>query len=673
MKRIFRQLSIVAMTLITLLGNFKMTMIQAEEVTDTDYGVVGAYNAYSLDKGWYEPGYSDKIANEMIYIRHVGAGANKGSIVYCFNASLSVPDIWPSHFIDEDLVNVSGRFPTYTRTNGQIDNNFFSNAKNPRLGNNTSLVSTIKKVIYNGYRDGAGNRVSDIKKAYKDKYKEDISDAELYAATQKAVWYYTDSTDEYQLENDGRLGKNINKRTLLVYRFLIGKGDHGLGLELQEPPVDKVLDLYNPTEATKKRTNRNYQNLLGTEFVNPATHVQHNKVAVTVRKVYFKEEDGKDYALAGASLQVKQGERVIAKWESSDTTPQTLVLDPGEYVLEELTPPQGYKKAAPITFTVDASGSVSYDGKDKYAATKDSDSEVMMVDQPIPDPIKVSLDINKELINKRTQKPMFSSLKGGEYTFVLQGVSEQVKSVHEKVVNGPYGKVSFKELTFTDPGTYVFKVMEEEGKDPQITYDKEPITVTVEIEESEEHNVLFKKSITYEKGGKKTTDMGLFTNYYSEAPVVVPKHKLTIRKEVTGDIGDKGKYFRFKLSLKDSKGQPISSVKADDGLELVYKDGVYNFNLKHDQYVSLVDLPQGYSYEITEEDAEGYQVTVDDQPSPDAKAVGTDIKADKEVKFVNHKELVPATGVVSDSAPYLYLLSLCLLPLLIWIVKKRVN
>lgn len=672
MKRIFRQLSIVAMTLITLLGNFKMTMIQAEEVTD--YGVVGAYNAYSMVSPIFEPNFSEAIPNEMIYIRPVGAGAGKGNIVYCFNASLGLPDIWAPHFINGDLVNVSGRFPTYTRTSGEVDNNFHKSATKPMLGDNSSMVSTIKKVIHNGYRDGAGNRVEEIKKAYKDKYGEEISDAEFYAATQKAIWYYTDSTNEYQLVNDDRLGKNINTKALRLYRFLIGKDDHGLDLTLTDPPANKGLDLYNPTAVANARAGRPYQNLLGTEFVTSPTHTEKNKIAVTVRKVYLnKEEQNKDYALAGASMQVKQGEKVVKTWTSSNTAPETLVLEPGQYVLEELTPPEGYKKAKSITFTVDASGSVSYEGKQDYEATQKSDSEVMMVDKPLPDPVKVSLEIYKELFDTKTKNNLRNKLKGKEYSFVLQGVSEPVKDVHQRVANEPYGRVSFKELTFTAPGTYVFKVMEEEGKDPQITYDKEPITVTVEIEESEEHNVLFKKSITYEKGGKKTTDMGLFTNYYSEAPVVVPKHKLTIRKEVTGDIGDKGKYFRFKLSLKDSKGQPISSVKADDGLELVYKDGVYNFNLKHDQYVSLVDLPQGYSYEITEEDAEGYQVTVDDQPSPDAKAVGTDIKADKEVKFVNHKELVPATGVVSDSAPYLYLLSLCLLPLLIWIVKKRVN
>ncbi|WP_161979707.1 DUF7601 domain-containing protein [Streptococcus sp. S784/96/1] len=665
MKRMFRQLSIVAMILITLLGNFKMTMIQAEEVTD--YGVIGAYNAYSFDKTLYEPGNPNRVANEMIRIRHVDEGVGKGNIVYCFNADRAVPDIYRE---DVDLVNTSGRFPTYTRTNGQIDDNFAHSAVNARIEENSALATAVMKVVYNGYREGDNNRVNEIKEAYKKAYGGDISDAELYSATQKAVWYYTDSTREFKL-NDDRIGVSITSVVIPVYRFLIGANDHKLELSLAEPPVRKTLDLYKQTNASLAK--KNYQNLLGTEFVDPSDKFESNKVAITVRKVRL-DEIKVDFALSGATLQVKSKDAVLKQWVSKDTAPEELVLEPGEYVLEEITPPEGYKKAKPITFTVDASGSVSYEGKQDYDATQKSDSEVMMVDQPLPAPIKLSLDVYKELLDKKTQKRLFDKLKGGEYSFVLQGVSEPVKQVQQTVKNQPYGKISFDAIPISEPGVYTFEIKEEQGTDPQITYDKEPLTVTVEIEEDEQYNVLFQKSITYQKGGKTRTDVGLFTNYFSDIPIVVPKHKLTIKKEVTGDIGDKQKDFTFKLSLKDSKGQSLSTVKTDaDGKLLTQASGEFSFSLKHGEHLILVDLPQGYSYEITEEGAEDYQVTVDDQPSPDAKAVGTDIKADKEVKFVNHKELVPATGVVSDSAPYLYLLSLCLLPLLIWIVKKRVN
>ncbi|HHG6294174.1 TPA: thioester-forming surface-anchored protein [Streptococcus suis] len=667
MKRIFRQLSIVAMTLITLLGNFKMTTLQAEEVTDADYGVIGAYNAYSIDKTLYEPSNPNGVANEMIRIRHVDDGAGKGNIVYCFNADRAVPDIYLE---DVDLVNTSGRFPTYTRTNGQVEDNFARSATNARIKENSALAAAVMKVVYNGYRDGDNNRVNKIKEAYREAYGQDISDAELYSATQKAVWYYTDSTKEFKL-NDDRIGVSITSAVIPVYRFLIGENDHNLELSLEEPPVGKTLDLYKSTNAS--RAKKNYQSLLGTEFVDPSDKFESNKVAITVRKVRLDERKV-DFALSGATLQVKSKDAVLKKWVSKDTAPEELVLEPGEYVLEEITPPGGYDLAKPITFTVKEDGSVLYDGKESYDATHLSNSEVMMINYPVPNPIDVPLNINKQLFDKKTGKLLYDRLKGGEYTFILRGISENNKTIRQEVKNAKYGQIPFEALVLDRAGTYVYEVEEVLGDDPKVEYDKEKVKVTVVIEKDETYNMLYRKNITYEKSGKTSDNEAFFTNYFSDIPIVVPKHKLTIKKEVTGDIGDKQKDFTFKLSLKDSKGQPLSTVNTDaDGKPLTQASAEFSFTLKHGEHLTLVDLPQGYSYEITEEGAEGYQVTVDDQPSPDAKAVGTDIKADKEVTFVNHKELVPATGVVSDSAPYLYLLSLCLLPLLIWIVKKRVN
>ena len=101
---------------------------------------------------------------------------------------------------------------------------------------------------------------------------------------------------------------------------------------------------------------------------------------------------------------------------------------------------------------------------------------------------------------------------------------------------------------------------------------------------------------------------------------------LTVKKTVTGNEGDKNKYFTFTVTLKmpeitvDALATPIINATPDtsaaptpvtetyDGV--TFTDGVATFTLKHNESKTIKDIPAGYTYTVTESDNAGYTVAM---------------------------------------------------------------
>lgn len=194
MKKKIKHILAYALIIAVILGTIPANLTNANAQSTDDYGQVGAYEAYSIQRELYENGKKLKTGNEMIYIRENPKGGtnSEGQIVYCFNADRAVPDIKleapdyrGENYTDNTLL-------TYTKVAGTPET--FSKLATAARGN---AREEILKVLYNGYRTGEGNRLKEIQDAFKAKYpdpdeKGNFSEAEFYAATQKAIWYYTD-------------------------------------------------------------------------------------------------------------------------------------------------------------------------------------------------------------------------------------------------------------------------------------------------------------------------------------------------------------------------------------------------------------------------------------------------------------------------------------------------
>ena len=101
---------------------------------------------------------------------------------------------------------------------------------------------------------------------------------------------------------------------------------------------------------------------------------------------------------------------------------------------------------------------------------------------------------------------------------------------------------------------------------------------------------------------------------------------LTVKKTVTGNEGDKNKYFTFNVTLKipeitvDALATPITNATPDTSAaptpvtetygDVTFTNGVATFTLKHGESKTIKDIPAGYTYTVTESDNAGYTVTM---------------------------------------------------------------
>lgn len=149
--------------------------------------------------------------------------------------------------------------------------------------------------------------------------------------------------------------------------------------------------------------------------------------------------------------------------------------------------------------------------------------------------------------------------------------------------------------------------------------------------------------------------------------------QLTVSKTVTGMLGDTNKAFTFQL--KDAKGNAVVIDSTDDTAISTTGNAAWTgtdgkFTLKHGDTITFNKLPVGiyYVYELDEEGAlKHYQTTWTgadtEQTTPieggaERKATVT-IGADgaKTLAFTNLCKLIPDTGVLLDTLPYIVILA----------------
>ncbi|HEQ3719408.1 pilus ancillary protein 1 [Streptococcus pyogenes] len=163
-------------------------------------------------------------------------------VVYCFNADLhSPPDSYDSgETINPDTSTM--KEVKYTHTAGS---DLFKYALRPRDTNPEDFLKHIKKVIEKGYK----------KKG--DSYN-GLTETQFRAATQLAIYYFTDSADLKTLKtyNNGKGYhgfESMDEKTLAVTKELITYAQNGSAPQLTN------LDFFVPN-------NSKYQSLIGTEY-----------------------------------------------------------------------------------------------------------------------------------------------------------------------------------------------------------------------------------------------------------------------------------------------------------------------------------------------------------------------------------------------------------------------
>lgn len=174
------------------------------------------------------------------------------------------------------------------------------------------------------------------------------------------------------------------------------------------------------------------------------------------------------------------------------------------------------------------------------------------------------------------------------------------------------------------------------------------------------------------------------TIFYAKYVPISEETDVTITKQVTGLLGDTKKEFEFSATVTNDGENITSQIDAVD--ENGSNVNLSNFKLKHNQKITLKDVPVGATVTVTEiapgahykVTATGYTgeqdggnnvfftyitvksadavETASETGTETAMAVMTAVEAD-DIVVTNHATLIPDTGVLLDTLPYIVILA----------------
>lgn len=246
--------------------------------------------------------------------------------------------------------------------------------------------------------------------------------------------------------------------------------------------------------------------------------------------------------------------------------------------------------------------------------------------------------------------------------------------------------VDLNGVTFTAPGIYRYVITETESEQSGIQYDGlRTLDVYVEYKENSLELEVSHYVLHEGEGNPNTaTKSDGFTNEYTSSD-------LKLVKQVTGNQGDRDKYFKFRVNITGAISNSVLAVDTtkDAGTNesdettnptslTVGEDGIvsHDFYLKHGESIVIKGLNPGALYTITEDDyvSEGYTTTYKVDGAEEAKAgnvTSGNMASDHSVVFTNAKMGAVPTGVLLETAPYIILGTVVLAGLVVLFATGR--
>ena len=213
-------------------------------------------------------------------------------------------------------------------------------------------------------------------------------------------------------------------------------------------------------------------------------------------------------------------------------------------------------------------------------------------------------------------------------------------------------KIEIKLPEYDSVGVYTYIIHEAAGNSAGVTYYGDAILLRVTvIEQDGKLRIAAVHTEDPESTGEGKRDD--FDNLYSAG-------KLEVHKDVEGIMGNKDKYFEFRVQLTGEEGKTYQDSYAITGgsydanpASIEIRPGETTeatFYLKDDDTIHIENLPYGVEYKVSETPVADYVTT----------ETGTEGEVDEAVEqasFTNTKGGIVDAGVVLDSAPYLFTLT----------------
>jgi pilin isopeptide linkage protein len=221
-------------------------------------------------------------------------------------------------------------------------------------------------------------------------------------------------------------------------------------------------------------------------------------------------------------------------------------------------------------------------------------------------------------------------------------------------------------------GYYTYKLTETPGNTAGVTYDTRTLYLTVTVINKGDGLIRQVTSLYYYSDNVKLKSQN-FENVFSAG-------NLAITKEVTGNMGEKDRYFNVTVTLNVPEGKNIATVpvsysggKYVGAQNVTFTDGkaVVPIDLKNDDTITFTNLPYGVTYTAVEEDVTGAGYDVAKYAFSDTNKT-IDTAADT-VTITNNKAKEVATGISLDNLPYIMILVIAAGGLIIFAKRKRIN
>lgn len=230
-------------------------------------------------------------------------------------------------------------------------------------------------------------------------------------------------------------------------------------------------------------------------------------------------------------------------------------------------------------------------------------------------------------------------------------------------------------ITITMPeynavGIYTYTFTENDGNTAGVSYRSEAITLVVTVIEQNG-----KVRVAAVHAGEKGAKSGNFDNTYSAG-------SLAVKKNVTGNLGDKTKEFNVTVTFSAPEGDTVrEAITYVDGTETKTIPANWNtsasanITLKNGETVTFTNIPYGVTYTVEEDDytseaAGKYDPAVYGFSDDTNKKIDSDMDT---VTITNNKNGTVDTGVMLDSLPYILVLAFVAVAGTALILKKRAN
>lgn len=232
--------------------------------------------------------------------------------------------------------------------------------------------------------------------------------------------------------------------------------------------------------------------------------------------------------------------------------------------------------------------------------------------------------------------------------------------------------------TYTDVGIYTYSFTQTAGTTAGVTYDAKTyyLVVTV-VEQDGKVRIAAVHCEGAEATGNPAAVPANNTDKTDKITNTYGSGKLSVKKIVTGNLGDKSKLFDVTVTLTAPEGKTVQSTisvsgGSDAGNTQTIAGGwttkTISIKLKDNETVDITNIPDGVTWAVAEKDytGEGYDAATYSAASGDIKAKDADT-----CDITNNKAATVDTGIALDSLPYILLAVLAFGSAVVLFARRR--